>query len=998
MLACPAQTDCQGYVGLIANGEYREALKLIKDKVPLPASIGRVCPHPCEEACRRTLVEEPISIAALKAFVGDMDLQGEAYTPEIAPDTGKQVAVIGGGPGGLTAAYFLRARGHAVTVYDAMPKMGGMLRYGIPEYRLPKALLQAEIDAIAGMGVEMRNNVRIGRDITLEALRETYDAVIVAVGAWTSMGLRCPGEDLAGVVGGIDFLRDIAESDFAGRKIAVVGGGNTAMDACRTAVRLGASAVYNIYRRTKNEMPAEATEIAEAEEEGVVFKNLTNPIEVVGEGGRVAAVRLQVMELGAPDASGRRSPVPVPGREETIAIDTMIVAIGQKTDAMGLEALDRTRWGTIVADERTFLTNLPGVFAVGDATNDGADIAITAIGEAKRAAEMVCKYLGGGQLHYEPEYYVKSEKSKDDFADTEKYARVKMPHRCPEERRKDFLEVNLGLGEEGARGEAMRCLECGCGDYFECKLIEYANQYQARPEKYDGKAHKRAREDGHPLIHRNPDKCILCGLCVRVCDEAVGAAAIGLVNRGFDTIVQPALNDDLRGSGCAACGQCAAVCPTGALTEAMMLPKPVPLREDFTGTVCPFCSVGCGTRLASKGSLLTRSLPAEGGLLCRKGRFGFGELAKQPRLTVPLARGEEAPFEQAIAYANENLRGLPAAVAISDRYTNEEAFLIKEYAEKALGARVYSFGRTESGLEDVLGRDASTAAFDELGSAELIAVLAPGIAENHGVVSMRIQRAERRGAKVLGLEPRGLRGVLKALAEAGRGREIGGCDAFCSSLEDVKVGEEAREVATALLEARRAVFVFAKNAVTTQAARCVANMAALSGHGVLQLLPGANSQGLSDLGVGTGEALARAIEAGEVRGLFIFGEDPQGVDLGRLDFLAVQELHRTRTVDRADVVFPASSFAEVSGTFTGADGRVRALQPAVPCPAALDNAAQARALAAQAGVTLGDAELPRVGEISVRLAPIAQAEMLRDSYHDTNALGASFMAYTDQVL
>ncbi|MCL2299616.1 MAG: FAD-dependent oxidoreductase [Firmicutes bacterium] len=625
MLACPARTDCQGYVGLIANGEYGEAVKLIKEKLPLPASIGRVCPHPCEGACRRKLVEEPISIAALKQFAGDYDLQGEAYTPAIAPDTGKKVAVIGGGPGGLTAAYFLRAQGHGVTIYDAQPLMGGMLRYGIPEYRLPKQLLQAEIDTIEKMGVSMLNNIKIGRDVTLERLRDTHDAVVAAVGAWVSTGLRCPGEDLEGVLGGIDFLRDSAQYDFAGKRIAVVGGGNTAMDACRTALRLGAAEVYNIYRRTKNEMPAEVAEIAEAGEEGVVFKNLTNPIEVVGEGGRVKALRLQVMELGEPDASGRRSPVPVPGKEENIEIDAMIVAIGQKTDMLGLEALGTTRWGTIAADETTFLTNLPGVFALGDATNGGADIAIAAIGEAGRAAEMIHKYLNGETLTFAPEYLVKSEKSKEDFAHIEKSPRVNMPHRGPETRRKDFLEVNLTLSEEQARREAIRCLECGCMDVFECRLIRYANQYQVRPEKYRGEAHRRGQNDDHPFIHRDPDKCILCGLCVRVCEEAVGAAAIGLAGRGFETAVKPALNRPLRDTDCISCGQCAAVCPTGALTETMMIPKQVPLREEYTQTRCPHCEIGCKVRLAARGSLVLRALPAgEDGLLCRKGRFGFG--------------------------------------------------------------------------------------------------------------------------------------------------------------------------------------------------------------------------------------------------------------------------------------------------------------------------------------------------------------------------------------
>ncbi|MDR2686545.1 MAG: FAD-dependent oxidoreductase [Oscillospiraceae bacterium] len=648
-LACPAQTDCQGYVGLIANGAYREALKLIKEQLPLPASIGRVCPHPCEEACRRALVEEPISIAALKSFVADIDLQGGAYAADAAPDTGKKIAVIGGGPGGLTAAYFLRAQGHAVTVYDAQPAMGGMLRYGIPEYRLPKGLLQQEIDVIAGMGVEMVNNVRIGRDISLDELRGAYDAVVVAVGAWTSTGLRCPGEGLDGVIGGIDFLRDISLYDFTDKSVAVVGGGNTAMDASRTAVRLGAREVYNIYRRTKNEMPAEAIEIAEAEEESVIFKNLTSPIEVVGEGGKVKAVRLQVMELGEPDASGRRSPVPVPGKEEAVEIDAMVVAIGQKTDMTGFEALGGTRWGTIAADENTFLTNLPGVFAVGDATNNGAGIAVTAIGEAKRAAAMVEKYLAGEPLDYNPEFLVKSEKTAEDFAGREKSPRAQMPRRCAGERRKDFREMNPGLSEAEAKREAMRCLECGCMDYFECKLIKYANEYQVKPEKYSGKARHRAGEDGHPFLRRDPDKCILCGLCVRVCDEVVGAAAIGLVDRGFDTVVKPALDKGLRESGCISCGMCAALCPTGALTETRMTAKQAPLKEEYTETVCPHCEIGCKVRLAAKGGLALRALPAgENGLLCRKGRFGLDGKTQLP--DVP--EEAEMRFLERIAKAN----------------------------------------------------------------------------------------------------------------------------------------------------------------------------------------------------------------------------------------------------------------------------------------------------------------------------------------------------------
>jgi len=659
VLACPAQTDCQGYVGLIANGECEEALKLIKDKIPLPASIGRVCPHPCEEACRREMVEEPISIAALKQFAGDLDIDNDTlYAAEVGEPTGKNVAVIGGGPGGLSAAYFLRTMGHGATVYDAMPHMGGMLRYGIPEYRLPKALLQKEIGAIAGMGAEFRNTVTIGRDVALEALRDTYDAVIVAVGAWSSVALGCPGEELDGVIGGIDFLRnvDINSPVLAGKAVAVVGGGNTAMDACRTAVRLGADAVYNIYRRTKNEMPAEAIEIQEAEEEGVVFRNLTNPLEIVGENGSVKSVRLQIMELGEPDASGRRAPVPVPGAEETVAADTVIIAIGQKLAPKGLEALALTKRGTVSADERTFRTNLDGVFAIGDATNKGADIAVSAIGEAKNAVEMVDKYLNGEKLTYSEPYLVKSEKTPEDFADKTKEPRVKTRCRSAADRKKDFKEISVRFTTDEARAEANRCLECGCADYFECKLVDYANQYQVQPGQYAGKTHRYEQTEGHPLIRRNPEKCILCGLCVRICDEVVGASAIGLVDRGFDTVIQPAFDKDLRDTGCIACGQCVLVCPTGALTERQMTAKQVPVKENYTESVCTACPIECKVKIATKGKLRLRVLPAEdNGLLCQKGRFGLGETAE----LIPVPADAEEQLIRKIAAHNGYAGELP---------------------------------------------------------------------------------------------------------------------------------------------------------------------------------------------------------------------------------------------------------------------------------------------------------------------------------------------------
>lgn len=566
-LNCPAGTDCQGYVKLIAEGKFHEAVKLIKEKLPLPASIGRVCPHPCETACRRQLVEDSISIAYLKAFAADEDLKENTFKPEVNEDTGKKVAVIGGGPGGLTAAYFLKIKGHDVTIFDKMEKLGGMLRYGIPQYRLPKEILDKEIELITSLGVHVKNNVEIGKDISFDEIKNTYDAVIVSIGAWKSQGLRCKGEELKGVMGGIDFLRKVAlkEEVDIGKSVAVVGGGNTAMDTARTLRRLGAEKVYLIYRRTKNEMPAEKQEIKEAEEEGIIFKFLTNPDEIIGENGKVKEIKLQVMELGEADSSGRRSPVKIEGKFEYLSVDTVISAIGQKVNVKGFESLELNEKGIISADTKTFRTNIENVFAVGDATNRGASIAIEAIGEAEKASRVVDGYLQGMEIPYRKPFVSERNVTKEMLEDKEKSARVKMPHLSVEERVDNFREVNLGLTKEDAMKEASRCLECGCHDYADCKLIKHANLYDIKPLRLAGEKNIHETERKLVSIERNNSKCILCSLCVRTCDEVVKKGVLGLVGRGFKTVIKPEFEGDEVLSFCKDCKKCVEVCPTGAL-------------------------------------------------------------------------------------------------------------------------------------------------------------------------------------------------------------------------------------------------------------------------------------------------------------------------------------------------------------------------------------------------------------------------------------------------
>lgn len=968
VLACPANTDCQGYVGLIANGEFEKAIELIKNKIPLPGAIGRVCPHPCEDNCRRKLIEEPISIAWLKRFASDMDLSGDdPFMPDIASATGKSIAVIGGGPMGLSAAYFLRTKGHDVTIFESMPKLGGMLRYGIPEYRLPKEVLDEEIYLIEKMGVTLVPNTKVGVDIAFESIRKDFDAVLVGIGAWVSTGVGCKGEDADGVIGGIDFLRKVVRNEEIklGENVAIVGGGNTAMDACRTAVRLGAKKVYNIYRRTKDEMPADMIEIVEAEEEGVIFKNLTNPIEVIKDAnGHVKQVLLQVMELGEPDASGRRAPKPIEGKTETIDIDTLILAIGQAVDPKGFEELDLTKKKGIAYDPDTFMTSMEGVFAGGDCGNDKISIAIEAIADARKASDIVDAYLAGESIKYEKPYFVeRHDITEKTFEDRERQCRPTMDQLEAEERNDNFTEVVFGYDEEKAKADAQRCLECGCHDYFECKLIDFANEYKVKPDRFAGDINKIEFEDDHPFIVRDPNKCILCGLCVRVCDEVMGIGALGLVNRGFDTVVKPTLEKPLVESGCVSCGQCVSVCPTGALQERLTIAKSVPLETEETDTTCPYCSVGCSLHLETYGDMLVKAAPdKEGavnkGLLCGKGKFGFDCAAMDGKLLDPMVKKEneleEVDYHEAFVLTAKKAQSIAAkygkdavALAVSDRYTNEEAYAIKKFAD-TIGAKTLCFNNRQSGIAKVLGFDASPNTIDELLATEVILVTGFDTVLNP-VIQIKLKQAAEAGAKVVLINPVGyeqhfefaakviyvkndvsfLKEVAKALLDMGKTSKADGFDEFAASVAKVAVSDDAKAVAELYGNAKKAMIVFQQNLVTVDAATLIADIAVVSGHigsprdGILQVKAKNNSQGLIDLGIRAG---AEAMDG--VKALLIFGEDPQA-DLSGLEFLMVSDTHMTETAKKADVVLPGTGFASTDGTYTNTERRLQPVRQAV---------------------------------------------------------------------
>ena len=398
-LTCPANLNIRSYAALIADGKYAESLAVIRQRLPFALSIGRVCPHPCETACNRGYVDEPIAICALKRFVADYEMHNNIDPPVEVPDHfhPEKVAIIGAGPAGLSCAFFLAKAGYHSVVFEAMPEPGGMFRYGIPEYRLPTKTLMREINWILSHGAELRCNTRIGKDITFEELQRDYAAVFIGVGAWTGMKLGISGEDMEGVVDGVQFLRDVnmgKKVDMKGRVI-IIGGGNVAMDAARVSWREGFDEVHVVYRRTRKEMPASPWEIDAAEHEGIKFQFLVAPVEVIGDKGRMTGLKCLKMELGEPDASGRRRPVPIEGSDFIIEAENLIAAIGQRPDIKFIpedSKLEITRWNTFAVNQETFQTNVPGIFSAGD-VETGPDIAIRACANGRKAALGIARHI-----------------------------------------------------------------------------------------------------------------------------------------------------------------------------------------------------------------------------------------------------------------------------------------------------------------------------------------------------------------------------------------------------------------------------------------------------------------------------------------------------------------------------------------------------------------------------------------------------------------------------
>ncbi len=623
---CPSHIDIPGFLKENASGNWRESTRIFKRTIPFPSVLGRVCPAPCEDHCRRDEVDEAIAIRDSHRYAGDQVIKSmldDDIDPplpfERQPATGRKVAVIGSGPAGMAAAYYLLINGHDVTIFERDPAPGGMLRYGIPQYRLPKVeVLEAEYESVTRLGGQMVCNQGLGRDFTLDDLQlQGFDAVLIAIGCYDTNKLGVPGEDAAEVLDGLEYLRTatlgLPYPDHAGKRVIVIGGGFTSMDCSRTSVRQGAKEVTLVYRRDMKDMPA-AGEVHEAIEEGVTAIFQAGPTRVItDDAGNVTGVEFIRMALGAPDASGRRRPEPAPGTEFTIPCDRVLLAIGQGPEldwiGPGSTGPTATRNRRLQADAVTFETGRPGVFATGD-VRIGAATVVQAIAEGRRSAYAVNAFLHGQDLgaiktrqqlaEPQPEFL-----SIVPFTAEVKEPRYRLKALEAEERRDSYIEYEIPYSTAEAVAESTRCLQCTCEAIGFCDLrrlgIEYGTTLQTlEPQHHQGAGyrsvtenrftginHDYIRDDSHAFILREPSRCIDCGRCANVCSEVVGAACYDFMRIGFDTLVTTPLDMSLNDTPCVSCGRCAETCPTGAL-----MPKPRVLEKyEVDESRCILCGI-----------------------------------------------------------------------------------------------------------------------------------------------------------------------------------------------------------------------------------------------------------------------------------------------------------------------------------------------------------------------------------------------------------------------
>lgn len=817
--ACPAGVDIQSYLHHIAQNDHTKAIEVIKKTLPMPLSIGRVCPAFCETECRRNLVDDSIAIRQLKRHAADADLAAqESYMPAKKASKGKSIAIVGSGPGGLTAGYYLSNEGYDVSVYESMPKAGGWLRYGIPEYRLPKSILDKEIELMCRNGMVVECDKKLGVDFTLSDLSRDFDAVCLAVGASQAVEMNYPGSDLGGCYLGVDYLKDyVTDKQFTtGKKVAVIGGGNTAIDCARTAVRDGADTTL-IYRRTRDEMPAEDYEIEEAEHEGVKFHFLTNPAEnIADENGHVSEIRLERMALGPADASGRRSPKPT-GEFFVEAFDTVIAAVSQKPDLsfMDNEEIDipLTRWNTADADPQTMHTGTGNIFSIGDFRR-GPATAVEAVGDGRIAAQAIDRFFNGDMDNVPAKPFNSTKHKQLKAVDPEQYksiqrmARKIMPELTPDQREQSFEEVETGFDNADAIAEAARCLECGCQANTNCDLRDFSTEYKAtqtHPEykidiasneswqairaeeaKVGSTRQKFAVDSSSEFIIFDANRCISCGQCIQACREQNVHGVLSFMNQADG---KPAsrpecrpnfgTNQTLMGdSNCVQCGSCIQACPTGAMVDARDRKQGDTDVLKKVDTICTYCGVGCKlTMHIDEAKNKIRYIeggdsPVNEGMLCVKGRFGFDFVSSDARLTTPLIRKDgwlqPASWEEAITLIADKFTSIKQGFGSnalagfsSAKTTNEDNYAFQKFIRRELGTNNVDHcarlchASTVTGLEASLGSGAMTNDIPSIKHSDVIFIIGSDTTSAHPIIGSHIKQAVRHnGARLIVADPK----------------------------------------------------------------------------------------------------------------------------------------------------------------------------------------------------------------------------------------------------